>query len=140
MPLAKHRSRNPRNLSSSGALVFAAILATPIPALPQDDLLTLRGPGSHIGATFRDVRTVSSPGPAGGAVVVGVQPKSPAATAGIRSGDLVTGFDGIGVRNSRDLNRLIGETPPGRAVSVSITRDGRVQLFKVTPILGRSLN
>ena len=140
MLLATHRSRNPRNPSVSGALVLATILATPTPARPQGDLLTLRGPGSQIGATFRNVRTASSPSPAGGAVVLEVQPKGPAETVGIRAGDLVTEFDGIGVRNSRDLLRLIGETPPGRAVSVTIARGGRVQVFKVTPTLGRSLN
>jgi len=75
-----------------------------------------------------------------GSPVVEVQPKGPAEIVGIRAGELVTEFDGIGVRNSRDLIRLIGETPPGRAVSVTITRDGRVQVFKVTPTLGRSLN
>ena len=121
-------------------LVLATLLTTPAGATPQGDSLTLRGAASQIGATFRNVRTPSNPTAAEGAIVVDVQPKSPAATAGIRAGDLVTVFDGIDVRSSRDLIRLIGDTPPGRAVCVTVTRDGRVHLLKVTPILGRVLD
>jgi serine protease Do len=66
-----------------------------------------------------------------------VQVKSPAATSGIRIGDLVTVFDGLDVRNSRDLSRLVSETPPGRTVNVTIVRDGRARTVKVTPAPGR---
>jgi len=140
MLLAKPRSRHPRRLSLSGAFVLATILATPTPARPQGDLLTLRGAGSQIGATFRNVQTESTARRDQGAIVVGVQASSPAAAAGIRAGDLVTEFDGIGVRSSRDLIRLIAETPPGRTVSVSVVRDGRVRILKVAPTLGRLLD
>jgi serine protease Do len=100
----------------------------------------LRGPGSQIGATFRNLQTESTGRRDQGAMVVDVQAKSPAAAAGIRSGDLVTEFDGIGVRSSRDLIRLIAETPPGRTVSVTVMRDGRVRIYKVAPTLGRVLD
>jgi S1-C subfamily serine protease len=140
MLLAKPRPRSPRNLRVSSVLVLAAILAAPAGAQQQRDLLTLRGPGSQIGATFRNVQATSSASPDGGAMVVEVQPKGPAATAGIRAGDLVTEFDGIEVRNSRGLIQLIGETPPGRTVSVTVMRDGRARFFKVAPTLGRLLD
>jgi S1-C subfamily serine protease len=123
----------------SSAFILAAMLATPAGAQQQADLLTLRGPGSQIGATFRNVQTTRT-SPDAGAIVVEVQPKGPAGTAGIRAGDLVTEFDGIEVRSSRDLIRLIGETPPGRTVSVAVMRDGRLRIFKVTPTLGRLLD
>jgi len=126
-----------QNLVST--LVLATLLTTPAGANPQGDLLTLRGAASQIGATFRNVSPTSSAS-AGGVSVVEVQPKGPADTAGIRAGDLVTEFDGIGVRSSRDLIRLVGETPPGRTVTVTVTRDGRVHMLKVTPILGRVLD
>ena len=124
------------HLKSLRALTLAAMLAAPAGASPQDDVLTLRGPGAQIGATFRDPATDSARR-GGGALVTEVQVKSPAATSGIRVGDLVTVFDGLDVRNSRDLSRLVSETPPGRTVNVTIVRDGRARTIKVTTVPGR---
>jgi serine protease Do len=67
--------------------------------------------------------------------VAEVQPKSPAAVAGIRTGDRVTAFDGIDVRGPRDLSQLVADTPPGRMVDISIVRNGRVRTLKVVPTL-----
>ena len=124
-------------VSSFGLLAFCAMLATPAGASSQGDLLTLRGPGAHIGATFRDTTAAPAAGRTAGALLVEVQEKSPAAASGMRAGDLVTVFDGIDVRDSRDLKKLIAETPPGRTVDVTILRDGRRRLLKVTPVPGR---
>ena len=122
--------------SSLRVLTLAAMMVAPAGAA-QDDLLTLRGPGAQIGATFRDPAADSVPRRGGGALVVEVQEKSPAAISGIRAGDLVTAFDGIDVRDTRDVKRLVAETPPGRTVNVTIVRDGRPRSLKVTPVPGR---
>ena len=140
MLVTSHRPRNPRNLSAVLVLALATILATPAGAQTQFDLLTLRGAGSQIGATFRNVQIESTARRDQGAMVIEVRASSPAAAAGIRAGDLVTEFDAIGVRNSRDLIRLIAETPPGRTVSVTVAREGRVRILKVAPTLGRLLD
>lgn len=124
-------------LRSFGVLTLGAMLATPVGASSQDDGLTLRGPGAQIGATFRDTPTASTAARVGGAVLVDVPEKSPAAMSGMRAGDLVTRFDGLAVRDARDLKKLIAETPPGRTVSVTVVREGRPRLVKVTPIPGR---
>jgi serine protease Do len=55
----------------------------------------------------------------------------------MRAGDVVTVFDGLDVRNSKDLNRLVAETPPGRTVNVILLRDGKPRALKVTPVPGR---
>lgn len=125
------------HVKSLGVLTVAAILAAPAGASAQDDVLTLRGPGAQIGATFRDTTTASAAGGPGGAVLVDVREKSPAAMSGMRAGDLVTRFDGLAVRDSRDLKKLIAETPPGRTVSVTVVRDGRPRIMKVTPVPAR---
>lgn len=91
-------------------------------------MLMLRGPGSQIGATFRNLDAGLR-----GAAVVAVQEKSPAAIAGILPGDRVAEFDGLSVQDSRDLNRLVSETPPGRTVSISVVRNGRMMVLKLTP-------
>jgi len=120
-------------LSYAAILALAAMLAASAAAQSRGVLLT-RGPGSQIGATFRNADQQPSTRAEGGAVVVDVREKSPAAAAGIRAGDLVTEFDGLVVWSSRDLSHLIADTPPGRTVSMSVVRDGRVHVLKVTPV------
>jgi S1-C subfamily serine protease len=123
-------------LATLGVLTFAIVLATRVGAAPQD-VLTLRAPGGQLGATFRDVSAGPAAGRGRGAVVVDVLEKSPAVTAGIRVGDLVTIFDGLDVLSSRDLNRLVAETPPGRRVRMTVVRAGRPRTLTVTPVPGR---
>jgi|KBSMisStaDraftv2_1062788.scaffolds.fasta_scaffold2421763_1 serine protease Do len=139
MPCARRAARTLWIVSAMGSVALAALLATPAGARSQDDVLTLRGPGSRIGATFRNASPDSTVRGGRGAVVVEVEAKSPAATAGFRSRDIVTEFDGIVVRDSRHLMQLIAETPPARTVNVTVVRDGRARVFKVTPLLGPSL-
>jgi serine protease Do len=62
-----------------------------------------------------------------GALVAEVTPNSPAAKAGIENGDLITGFDGKPVTDSRVLPRIVAETPIGRTVSVDVLRKGQKQ-------------
>ena len=139
MPTAKRVAGILSSTTAIGALALAACLATPA-GVQSQDILTLRGPGSRIGATFRNQGPESTASVRRGAVVVEVQAKSPAETAGIRSKDLVTEFDGISVGDSRHLMKLIAETPPGRQVSVTLVRDGRTRVFKVTPVVGPPLS
>jgi serine protease Do len=49
-----------------------------------------------------------------GALVAGVQDKSPAARAGIKAGDIITQYDGQKVSKSADLPKLVAATPVGR--------------------------
>jgi len=59
-----------------------------------------------------------------GAVVESVNPKSPAATAGLREKDVILEFDGEHVRSASHLTRLVTETPPARDVALVVMRDG----------------
>jgi serine protease Do len=67
-----------------------------------------------------------------GALVGEVTPKSPAAKAGIESGDVVVEFDGKPVRDSRQLRLAVGRVKPGVAVPVKLMRDGSSKTVKVT--------
>jgi membrane-associated protease RseP (regulator of RpoE activity) len=60
-----------------------------------------------------------------GAIVDSVQKASAAAKAGIEAGDVILEFDGVHVRSSAELRRLIRETPPGRTVAIKVARDGK---------------
>ena len=62
---------------------------------------------------------------AGGAIVTEVQPDSPAAKAGLQTGDVVTAVGGQTVHDPRDLARLVAGLQPGAAASLTVVRDGQ---------------
>jgi len=64
-------------------------------------------------------------GTARGALVAGVEEKGPAKPAGIESGDVIVKFDGREVKESKDLPRIVGQTPVGKEVEVGIVRKGK---------------
>ncbi|MBY0613531.1 MAG: Do family serine endopeptidase [Beijerinckiaceae bacterium] len=70
-----------------------------------------------------------------GAFVGGVDEKGPAKTAGIEEKDVILKFDGKDIRSSRDLPRIVAETPVGKEVEVTLFRKGK-ELVK-TVKLGR---
>jgi len=69
-------------------------------------------------------RSFALPG-AQGALVADVMRDSPAAAAGIRSGDVIVEYNGRAVARSEDLPQAVAETPIGRTVPLTIVRDGR---------------
>jgi len=71
---------------------------------------------------------------AAGALVTDV-PEGPALEAGLEVGDVITSFDGISVEDTRELVRIVGQSPVGDTVRVIVLRDGATQTLLVT--LGR---
>ncbi len=69
---------------------------------------------------------------AAGALVAGVAPDSPAETAGVKSGDVITAFNGKPVTDSRHLKLQVGSTVPGAAVPMTVLRDGKSTTLSVT--------
>jgi serine protease Do len=67
-----------------------------------------------------------------GALITDVTPKGPAAKAGMANGDLVTGFDGKTVTDSRALPRMVADTPIGKTVPVDVLRKGKKETLKLT--------
>ncbi len=66
-----------------------------------------------------------------GALVNDVQPDTPAAKAGIQSGDLIISFDGKSIKNQHELTDTVARTPVGKQAEVKFIRDGKIQLAKV---------
>ncbi len=66
-----------------------------------------------------------------GALVANVTDPGPAATAGLKQGDVILRFDGKTVDEMRKLPRMVAETPIDKDVEVVVWRDGREQTFKV---------
>ncbi len=67
-----------------------------------------------------------------GALVAELVPKGPAARAGIQAGDVITRFDNRPVKNSKDLPWLASTAGIGKAVNVTVFRDGRQKRLEVT--------
>ncbi|MEW6734597.1 MAG: DegQ family serine endoprotease [Acidobacteriota bacterium] len=67
-----------------------------------------------------------------GAFVNDVQSDSPAARAGIQSGDVIVGFDGKPIKDHHQLTSLVAETPVGRQAEIKFIRDGKPQTTRVT--------
>lgn len=61
----------------------------------------------------------------GGALVASVTPEGPADKAGIKSGDVITSFNGQKLDAMRQLPRIVAETPIGQKVPVEVLRDGK---------------
>jgi serine protease Do len=67
-----------------------------------------------------------------GALIADVQRGSPAAKAGLRSGDVVLSVAGAEIKDSRDLARKIAELAPGKRLVLDIRRNGAAQTISVT--------
>jgi serine protease Do len=66
-----------------------------------------------------------------GALVSEVTPNSPAAKAGLKSGDVIVEFNGKPVEDSRRLKLAVGATAPGTKVPVKVVREGSTKEFTV---------
>lgn len=73
-----------------------------------------------------------------GALVADVQPASPAAKAGLKSGDVITAVDGQPVEDSHRLSFTIGAVAPGTKVELEVLRDGKTK--KLSAVTGERPN
>ena len=67
-----------------------------------------------------------------GALVSDVMEGSPASKAGIRQGDIITRFNGAEIKDSRQLQLEVAETPVGKTVAVELFREGKSYTLSVT--------
>jgi serine protease Do len=89
-------------------------------------MAVLAGRGAGIGVRITDRSE-------GGVVIDDVSTDSPADKAGLKRSDVIVEFDGERVRSARQFARLVQETPSGRTVKVTITREGQRRDVQVTP-------
>ena len=69
---------------------------------------------------------------ASGARLAEIRTGTPAARANLRSGDVVTKFDGTAVGSADELRRLVDAKNPGDKVQLTVTRNGRSITVDVT--------
>jgi serine protease Do len=66
-----------------------------------------------------------------GVEVTMVDQDAPAGKAGIREHDVIVSMNGTTVESKSQLQRMIHETPPGRVVTLGLSRDGQALTVKV---------
>jgi serine protease Do len=66
-----------------------------------------------------------------GALISEVAKGGPAEAAGIRPGDIIVTFKGIGIKDSHELPAIVARSAVGERVKVGVYRDGRETTFTV---------
>lgn len=121
-----------RLLAGIGALVLAVALmisavaaqeatpeATPEPEVTQE---------AASARPYLGVRIAASQDPAQpGVVIMAVDPRSPAAEAGLEAGDIITAVNGTAVATPEDVVTAIADRAVGDTVSIEIVRNGETQ-------------
>lgn len=148
----KHLLRPCRSLGFA-AIPFglvAAIVAAGLWLLPQaaraqaNDLGTVVGGSSplllasaqgYLGVDIVDVDTEKAQTlklkEVRGAVITLIDHDAPAGQIGLRVNDVVLQLNGQNVQGADQLRRLLKDIPPGRTVSIEISRDGNIQTLAV---------
>jgi predicted metalloprotease with PDZ domain len=116
------------------ALPLIAAQPTP-PPTPQPEALSHQVAGyfyaggrSYLGVDIRDVTTDRLSAlklkEERGVEITMVDGDAPAGKAGLREHDVILDFNGTAIESEEQIRRLIREVPPGRTVTLGISRDG----------------
>jgi len=122
---------------SGGYMGLSFAIPTDVAARVADQLKT-HGKVQHgrlgIGIQGMDQSLAQSFGltDANGALVGTVEPGSPAAKAGFKTGDVIRKIDGVAMADSTDVTARIGNAAPGTTIKVEVWRDGKAQELAAT--------
>jgi S1-C subfamily serine protease len=91
-------------------------------------LAEVQSPTAYLGVQVKDGTRSAK-----GAVVVSVAANGPAATAGLKRGDVITAVDETRVGRVDDLLQILGTHLPGDTISISVSRGSRQLQVTATP-------
>jgi serine protease Do len=123
--------------TSSGASIEGIGFAIPIDDVTKmiDDIIA-HGyvTGAYLGVSVRDmdVNTAAVYGLPIGVQVAEVVPGCCAEKAGVRVKDIIIDLGGYKVENYSDLNRALRNFEPGQTTTLTVFRNGREQVLKIT--------
>src|SRR5262245_24537490 len=118
-------------LGTAGNLAITALLVGPANG-PEGDASSLRWIGVQIQPVTAAIADTLGIKESKGALLAEPMADSPAAKAGIQSGDVITAVNGNSVKDPRDLVMQIGGMAPGAAVNVTIWREGAEKSISLT--------
>ena len=122
--------------AQSGAL--APIFANP------DPLVVHASPAGYLGVDVSDVDADKAQAlklkEVRGALITLIDHDAPAGQIGLRVNDVVLAVNGQNVENSDQLRRMLREIPPGRKISLEISRDGNIQTLAVQLVDRKALD
>lgn len=124
----------------------AAVGAPTPPAAPappmQSVMRLMSSSGSYLGVGVRDVdaerKKVLNLKEERGAEITSVEEDSPAAKAGLKTGDVVLEYASTRVESMEQFIRMVRETPSGREVKIGVTRAGNLTTVIAKPESGQS--
>ena len=105
------------------------------PRPPHDRMLFFSSGGSWLGVSIADitgerVKELNLKEETG-VEIKGVMPGSPAEEAGLEKEDVILEYQGNRVEGAAQLTRLVRETPPGRTVTLQVSRAGQARTVRV---------
>jgi C-terminal processing protease CtpA/Prc len=93
--------------------------------------------GIYIGVSLQeldaDLAAYFQTEPGAGMLITRVEKNSPAEKAGLKSGDVITEFEGKKIDSQRDLRDALNEVEEEKSAKVTVLRHGKSQTFTVTP-------
>jgi C-terminal processing protease CtpA/Prc len=75
-----------------------------------------------------------------GAEITLIDHDAPAGQVGLRVNDVILGINGQNVEGAEQMRRILREIPPGRKVSLEISRDGNIQTLAVQLVDRKTLD
>ena len=110
-----------------------------MPSVPTDpDAPNTPVPGQGLLPFLRGQSPFSTPDVETGALVQSVTTESPAESAGLKSGDVITEIDGVSVATPQDLVDAVGAKKPGDTVTLTVIRSGEKEPVSVKVTLGEN--
>jgi predicted metalloprotease with PDZ domain len=104
--------------------------------LNESPALLMNSSQGYLGIGFRDIDSDRAAAlklkETAGAEIVTVDHDAPAGAVGLKMHDVILQMNGQAVASAEQLRRMLRETPPGRSISLLISRDGRQQTINVT--------
>jgi serine protease Do len=125
-------------ISSSGSFagmgfaIPAQIVEPTVETLIRDGKITHAFIGVQIADVTPDNAKFFQMSKAEGALISDVQPDTPGAKAGLRTGDVITELDGKSVTDAGQLQMTVGQKRPGDTIHLQIVRDSKTINIAVT--------
>ena len=133
------RSEGGAVIASDGSLIGLAVTgprrrALAIPATTIERAVVALGAKGYVARGYLGVslHPLAGKGEQGGAIVVAIEPESPAAKAGFVIGDIVTTWNGEPVQSVYAVSQRLGTDAVGQIVKLGLTRGGSPTEITVT--------